>query len=136
MERAATVDEALEIIRNAPRTCEYYYVVSDKSGTMCGLECTPEKMTVLEPGQQHPRLPHVPEDTVLISGGDRAKLLSQRIEENYGRIDVPKLIEIIKRPVAMQSNLHNAIFAPETLEMWFADAGKLHAAPATSPTPT
>ena len=23
----------------------------------------------------------------------------------------------------MQSNLHDAIFAPETLEMWFADAG-------------
>ncbi len=61
---------------------------------------------------------------MLISGEDRAKLLSQRIQENYGRIDVPKLIEIIKRPVAMQSNLHDAIFAPETLEMWFADAGK------------
>jgi len=81
-------------------------------------------MTVLEPGQQHPRLPLVPEDTVLASGEDRAKVLGRRIEENYGQIDVPKLIEIIKRPVAMESNLHNAIFAPETLEMWFADAGK------------
>ena len=30
----------------------------------------------------------------------------------------------IKRPVAMRSNLHNAVFMPETLEMWFADAGK------------
>ncbi|MCD4728844.1 MAG: hypothetical protein K8R46_14390, partial [Pirellulales bacterium] len=27
-------------------------------------------------------------------------------------------------PVAMRSNLHNAVFAPETLEMWFADAGR------------
>ena len=61
---------------------------------------------------------------MLISGDDRAKLLSRRIQENYGRIDVPKLIEIIKRPVAMESNLHDAIFAPETLEMWFADAGR------------
>jgi len=34
------------------------------------------------------------------------------------------MIEIIKRPVAMQSNLHNAIFMPETLDVWFADAGK------------
>jgi hypothetical protein len=24
----------------------------------------------------------------------------------------------------MKSNLHNAIFAPQTVEMWFADAGK------------
>ena len=60
----------------------------------------------------------------MFSGGDRAKLLSQRIQEDYGQIDVSKLIEIIKYPVAMRGNLHDAIFAPETLEMWFADAGK------------
>lgn len=128
MERASTVDEAVAIFRETPRTCEYYYVVSDKSGAMRGLACTPEEVTVLEPGEQHPKLPLVPKDTVLMSAGDRVKLLSQRIQENYGQIDVPKLIEIIKRPVSMESNLHDAIFAPETLEMWFADAGKHSAA--------
>ena len=61
---------------------------------------------------------------MIISGEDRSKVLSQRIQDSYGRIDVAKLIEIIKRPAAMQSNLHDAIFAPETLEMWFADAGR------------
>ena len=124
MERAATVDQAVAILRAAPRTCEYYYVVSDRSGAMRALHCTPQQMTVLEPGQQHPRLPLVPDDVVLVSGDDRAKLLSQRIQENYGQIDVPRLMNIIKRPVAMESNLHDAIFAPESLEMWFADAGK------------
>ena len=124
MERAATVDEALDIFRKTPRTCEYYYVVTDKSGAMRGLCCTAKEMTVLEPGQQNPMLPHVPEDTILMSAGERAVVLSQRVQEHYGKIDVPQLIEILKRPVAMQSNLHDAIFAPETLEMWFADAGK------------
>jgi isopenicillin-N N-acyltransferase like protein len=124
VERAATVEEALKILRETPRTCEYYYVLSDRAGTLRAVHCTPEEMTVLEPGQQHPRLPRVPDDTVLASGEDRAKVLSRRIEENYGRIDVPKLIEIIKRPVAMQSNLHDAVFAPETLDMWCADAGR------------
>ena len=124
MERADNVKEALDIIRRSPRTCEYHYVLSDRSGKLLALHCTPEQATVLEPGQQHPRLPLVPEDVVLVSGDSRAKTLSRRIQENYGRIDVPKLIEIIKRPVAMRSNLHNAIFAPETLEMWFADAGR------------
>ena len=52
-------------------------------------------MTVLEPGQQHPLLPHVPADTVLISADDRAKLLSQRIQENYGRIDAPTVQAVI-----------------------------------------
>jgi len=124
MERAANVDEALKIIEQAPRTCEYYYVLSDRQGALRALHCRPEKMTVLLPGQQHPLLPFVPPDTVLISGDERAKVLSRRLQENYGQIDVPKLIEIIKRPVAMRSNLHNAIFAPETLEMWCADAGR------------
>jgi isopenicillin-N N-acyltransferase like protein len=124
MERAATVDEALDIFKKAPRTCEYYYVVSDKSGAMRGLRCTPKELLVLKPGEQNSLLPHVPEDTVLMSAGDRAVALSKRVQEHYGKIDVPQLIEIIKRPVAMESNLHDAIFAPESQEMWFADAGK------------
>lgn len=124
MERADNVEQAVEIIEKTPRTCEYHYVLSDRSGAIRALHCVPEKVTVLGPGEQHPMLPLVPEDSVLISGDSRAKTLSRRIQENYGRIDAAKLIEIIKRPVAMQSNLHNAVFAPETLEMWFADAGR------------
>ena len=124
MERAATVDEALDILRETPRTCEYYYVFSDKSRAMAGVHCEARQMTVMQPGQQHPNLPLVPEETVLVSGFDRAEVLSKRLQESYGRIDVPRMIEIIKRPVAMNSNLHNAIFAAETLEMWCADAGR------------
>ena len=33
-------------------------------------------------------------------------------------------MEIIKRPVAMESNLHDVVFGPETLEFWIADAGR------------
>ena len=42
MERAGTVEEALAILRNSPRTCEYYYVLSDRSGTIRAVECTAE----------------------------------------------------------------------------------------------
>jgi dienelactone hydrolase len=123
MERAATVDQALEILRRTPRTCEYYYVLSDRSRTMAAVHCSARQMTVLRPGQQDLRLPHVPQDTVLISGPDRVALLSERLQKHYGKIDVPTLIEIIKRPVAMDSNLHDAILAAETLDLWVADAG-------------
>jgi dienelactone hydrolase len=124
MERAATVDEALEILRRTPRTCEYYYVLSDKSRAMAAVHCEARQMTILRPGQQHPRLPRVPEDTVLVSGPDRAKVLSRRLQEHYGKIDAAQLVEIIKRPVAMNSNLHDAILSPETLDLWIADAGR------------
>ncbi len=124
MERASTVDEALDILRAAPRTCEYYYVLSDKSRAMASVHADAGQMTVLEPGQQHPDLPLVPDDAVLVSGPGRAEALSARLVEHYGRIDVPTMIEIIKRPVSMDSNLHDAVFTAETLDMWFADAGR------------
>jgi hypothetical protein len=123
MERAATVREAVEIMRKTPRTCEYYYVISDRARDMVGIYATPEKVDVLEAGAQNPLLPKVPQETVMMSAGSRAEKLSERLHAQHGKIDVPTLIEIIKRPVAMSSNLHNAIFRPETLDMWCADAG-------------
>ncbi len=124
MEKAANVAQALDIIRKTPRTCIYYYVLSDKDRNMVALECTSKNVRVLEPGQQDEELPFVPEDTVLVSGKGRVEHLSKRLKENHGKIDVSTMIDIIKRPVAMSSNLHNAVFSPETLEMWFSDAGK------------
>ena len=124
MERASTVEEALDILRDSPRTCEYYYVLSDKSRNIAGVQADARQITILEPGQQHPDLPPVPEDTVLISGEGRAEVLSSRLQKYHGKIDAAAMIQIIKRPVAMTSNLHNAIFAPETLDVWFADAGR------------
>jgi hypothetical protein len=124
MERAGNVEEALEILRRSPRTCQYYYVISDLSGAMAAVEATPEKLSVLRPGDHDPRLPPIPDDVVLISGRDRAEVLCRRIREHYGTIDAAMLTELIKRPVAMASNLHDAVFSPQTQEMLFADAGR------------
>lgn len=124
MERADSVERAIEIIKQTPRTCEYYYVLSDKSGAMAALHCTKDKVEVLRPGDDHPDLPPIPEDTIIISGGDRARVAAERINQYYGTIDAETMIEIIKRPVAMRSNLHDAIFLPEKLEMWAAEAGR------------
>ncbi|MGQ9504412.1 MAG: C45 family autoproteolytic acyltransferase/hydrolase [Thermogutta sp.] len=124
MERAGTVQEALEILKTTRRTCEYYYVFSDRTGDLAAVRAVPEEVLVLRPGEQHPLLPYVPEDTVFISADERAQVLSQRLQAFYGKIDVPVMMEIIKRPVAMSSNLHDAIMLPETLDMWVADAGR------------
>ncbi len=124
MERAATVEEALEILRNTPRTCEYYYVFSDRERNLAAVRAVPDELLVLRPGEQHPLLPPVPQDTVFISADRRAEVLSERLHQQFGRIDPAAMIEIIKRPVAMSSNLHNAVMQPEKLDMWVADAGR------------
>ncbi len=125
MEECSTVAEALELMKSVPLTCDYYYVLSDRNGDMAGVSAIAGKpLVALKPGEQDPKLPPVPEDTVYISGGSRAKILSERLRENFGHIDAQKMIEIIKRPVAMKSNLHNAVFLPKSGDLYFADAGR------------
>jgi len=123
MERANTLDEALEIMRKGPRTCEYYYVLSDaKSRRAVGIAATPEKFETVLPGQSHPLLPHAIADAVLMSAGDRYEELARRVQAGFGKFDATRARELMQRPVAMASNLHCALFAPDTLDFWVANA--------------
>ena len=124
MERANTLDEALSIFKETPRTCEYYYVISDgKSPDARGLATTPGKFEVIKPGEFHPQLDEPVKDAVLMSAGDRYKKLAERVKEQWGNIDAQKAIRLMDRPVAMKSALHIVLFAPQTLEFWVANAG-------------
>lgn len=123
LEEAGTLDQALAVFRKTPRTCEYYYVVSDgKTGASRGLYCTPEICQVLKPGQKDPRLAVVLPDTVMFSGTDRLKALAARVKARYGTLDAPAVLEIMTRPVSMKDNLHNVLFAPASGQMWVAHA--------------
>ncbi len=123
LENCDTLEEALHYMRSRKRTCEYYYVVSDgKTKSASGIAATPETFETVGPGQTHPRLPDAVEDAVLLSAGDRYKQLVKKVRENYGRIGPEDLMQIIKRPVAMKSNLHDVIFAPQSLKFWVANA--------------
>lgn len=128
MEECATVDQAIELMKSVPLTCDYYYIISDKNGNMAGIKAiaeSSEPVVVFRAGEKITELPGALDDIVYISGqGERAETLFTRLKENYGKIDIEKLIETIKRPVSMKSNLHNAIFEPQTLNIWFAEAGK------------
>lgn len=124
MERANTLDEALTIFRDTPRTCEYYYVISDgKIPDARGLATTPDKFEVIKPNQFHELLDQPVENAVLMSAGNRYKKLAERIKAQHGTIDKEKAIRLMDRPVAMKSDLHNVLFAPQSLEFWVANAG-------------
>lgn len=131
LEHCGTLEEALSYFRDHRRTCEYYYVISDgKTRSAAGIKATPDLLEVVLPGTSHPQLPEPIVDTVLMSAGQRYKDLVKRIRVQYGKIDAAALIEIIGRPVAMKSNLHNVVFSPEDRSLWIANAGR--ATPACS----
>ncbi|MEX2579800.1 MAG: C45 family peptidase [Verrucomicrobiales bacterium] len=123
MERADTVDDAVAIMRKAPRTCEYYYVISDaKSKRAVGLETTPEIFETIWSGESHPRLQRPIKDTVLMSSGDRYEALVDRVEANFGGFDADSARALMNRPVCMTSNIQSVLFAPDTLDFWVANA--------------
>jgi hypothetical protein len=123
MEKANTLDEAVDIMRKGPRTCEYYYVISDaKSNRAVGIAATPDKFEIILPGQSHPLLPHAIPDAVLMSAGDRYEELAQRVQVGFGKFDARSSRDLMKRPVCMKSNIHCALFEPETLDFWVANA--------------
>jgi len=123
MEKANTLDEAVAIMRKGPRTCEYYFVISDaKSNRAVGIAATPDKFETIAPGQSHPLLPHPMPDAVLMSAGDRYEELARRVQATYGKLDAQGARDLMKRPVCMTSNIHCALFAPDTLDFWVANA--------------
>ena len=123
MENAGTLDEAVEIMRRAPRTCEYYYVIADgRTKQAVGIKATPEKFEVVRPGEAHPQLDTPVKDTVLLSAGDRYAELVRRVQVGHGKFDADSARELMTSPVCMSSNIHSVLFAPDTLELWVANA--------------
>ncbi|MGE0711569.1 MAG: C45 family autoproteolytic acyltransferase/hydrolase [Planctomycetota bacterium] len=163
LERADTMEQALEIFKQSKRTCEYYYVISDgKTRRATGVWATHDTFETVKPGQGFAFFeklvpqkgaadfksfasgvkveagPHrilfrgekgvrgfiamPPADSLVISGYDRYQHFIDRLLPGYGKVDERALMEMVKRPVSMKSNLHVAIFHPETLEVWVAVA--------------
>jgi len=123
LERARTLEDACRIFREARRTCEYYYVISDgKIPSAVGVAATPDKIEFFRPGQAHPSLPTPMEDGVLLSTGRRYERLVERVKARYGQIDAEAAMALMRRPVAMRSNLHNVLFVPQDLVFYVADA--------------
>ena len=132
MEKSATLDEAVEIMRVGPRTCEYYYVISDgRAKDAVGIAATPETFEVIRPGESHPRLRHGIEDAVLMSAGDRYEHLAKRVKDGYGTFTAESAIALMGRPVCMTSNIQSVLFAPDTLDLWVANADSRNVASAT-----
>jgi hypothetical protein len=135
MERFETTEEALNWMKETPRTCEYFYVLSDaKTKNMAGIasysaklakERGTDNLQIIRPGTVHELLPHPFEDAVLMSADRRYKELVNRVEKGYSKIDMQGAWDLMDGGVAMKSNLHTALFAPETLDFWTAQAGPL-----------
>jgi hypothetical protein len=129
LEECTTLDQVKSLWTNSPRTCEYYYVFADgKIPSAVGVSATPQQIELILPGQIHPRLGDGIKDVVVMSADQRLETLRYRVQGSYGQFDVVKAIALMSRPVAMSSNLHNALFVPQDLVIYVAHADHKHLA--------
>lgn len=171
LEKAGSLDEAKTLLTSMPRTCEYYYVISDgNQEEAIGVYATGHQLHFIESGTSYALMAphdfcedrgreesdkfflrsfspihsefqsrfhdeegnlialfnHQPEDCIVLKGfGDpeRYPIVTKRVHDHYGKIDAKMLQEIIKSPATNETNLHNAIFRPSTLDFWISHAG-------------
>ena len=129
LEECRTLDEVMDLWKNSPRTCEYYYVFADgKTNRAVGVAALPESIEFVHPGQAHERLGEGIEDAVVLSAGSRLQKLRERVQEKYGQFDAELGQWLMSRSVAMQSNLHNVLFVPEDGVLYVANADHKHPA--------
>ena len=125
LETAKSLDEAIAVFRDGPRTCEYYYVLADgETNEAVGMEASWNVFTVVPPGEAHPLLPKPVKDCVLLSAGSRYDELVKRASAGYGQFTPEEALRLMDRPVAMSSNLHNVLFEPATTKFWVANASR------------
>ena len=123
LSQSETLDDAIRVFRDNPRTCQYFYVVADgKTNRAVGMEASWNVFQTIEPGQQHPLLPTPVTDAVLLSAGDRYKELVKRAQAQHGEFTADSARDLMCRPVAMKSNLHNVLFEPRSTKFWVANA--------------
>jgi hypothetical protein len=125
LEEADTLERAVGVFRDRPRTCEYYYVIADgKTGRAVGMEASWDVCGTVAMGQSHARLPVAIKDAVVLSAGDRYTELVRRVQKGHGTFDAESARHLMDRPVAMKSNLHSVLFETTTTRFWVANASK------------
>jgi len=123
MEECDSLDEVIKLWSTSPRTCEYYYVFADgQTNEAVGVAATPDSIQFVAAGEGHELLGEGIPDAVVLSAGSRLELLRKRVTENHGKLDVKSAMDLMSRPVAMQSNLHNVLFVPADGVFYVANA--------------
>jgi len=118
-----TLDEAVAVFKDNPRTCEYYYVIADaRRDSAVGMWATPDKLEIVRPGEAHELLPTPVPNTVILSAFERYTHLAKRIRTGVGRFTPQSAIRLMDAPVAMKANLHNVLMIPADGVLYVANA--------------
>lgn len=130
-----TTQNALSWIRSIPRSCEYFYVLSDAktdeavtigswSSALAKEKGLGEDIFILKPGETNSFLPRAVPDTCLLGSSSYYNRLVDRVQAQQGKITPELAWKIMGAGVARTSALHIVLFMPDTLDCWIAEASE------------
>ncbi len=147
--KAATLDVAMKLFRELPRTCGYNFILSDgKIPEAVAVEVTHSKIAFFRQNDAaEDKPPHTPMKCVVrrcnhfiseeLAATQRQeydprvseqgswlgyKMLTDYILEHYGKLDGPGMIGLCRQYPPTHSCLHQAVMCPTDLRMWVANA--------------
>ena len=124
--RPTTLDAAIAIFRDNPRTCEYYFVIADGEDRQGGghgglVERLRRDRHGREPSQTAARRSRMPSCSPPATA---TRSSSSGSRKGLGKFDAESARHLMDRPVAMKSNLHSVLFETTTTRFWVANASK------------
>lgn len=123
IEHAATLRQAISMIRNSSQLYDVHLLVADKLGARL-IRCKNGVVTVLEHGLDYPGNPQFSTGITPGLKSEPAQVLAARLKESHSMVDVGVLTEALKKPVTSPDNKLILIFAPQSLSIWCAEGGK------------
>jgi hypothetical protein len=121
---AGSLDQALNILRNAHRIKKYYWYVSDgKIPAAVKIKAFAPDMTVWKGGDSWDELaPNILDDTIYQTVENEIAL--DELKSGYGKLDAKSMIDLSCAVGHNDGNLLDVVYSPATLEMWISYAEK------------
>ena len=129
MREANTLDQAVDMIKKARRTCSYVYLISDAKRTgqeISALLFITDRGRVLTFKENMPLSDERDDDLFpalddIVYAGAKSKELYSALKAGYGTIS-PRVFMEMSKQVSLKGNIQNVIFKPSTLESWITYA--------------
>jgi isopenicillin-N N-acyltransferase like protein len=125
LREARSLEQAIHIVRNAKRTCAYWYTFSDgKTREAVHLMTDREQVRLIgfnEAFSHRDGTFHYPPMKDAVFGGARPAKLVKSMQQSYGGITA-QIAQKMNEDFSGRGNLQNVVMRPEKLDAWIANA--------------
>jgi hypothetical protein len=124
LSQASNLSDVRKIIKNAPGTNSFVFLMSDgKTGKSELYVRDRSRFEVHQPGENlEDRGNKFPAIKGLLYGGHYQDKMTSKLSETRGALTPEKIMKDVIPFIAMPSNFQNVLYSPSDLQFWFANA--------------